>query len=151
MRFSRPLTTGLMLVWLVACAPTQENPASDLTPFEVIAHGQHSGFTMARSFEFNTARQFLDFWSIHNQYTQTPPPRIDFDSRTVLAVFMGEQRTGGFDIRIEKIREQETHVDVLVQLIRPARDSLRTMALTQPFMMVAISKTDKPVRYHFYK
>ena len=68
----------------------------------------------------------------------------------VIAVFMGEQHTGGYAIRINDIIEHEKMIQVNVVLIKPKPGSGRTMMITQPNMMVVMPRSKKPVIYQFW-
>ena len=67
-----------------------------------------------------------------------PPalPTIDFSRSCLVAVFMGEQPTGGYSITIQRMQayDQEVSVDLLVK--KPSRDDFVPLVVTFPGHLV---------------
>jgi hypothetical protein len=59
-------------------------------------------------------------------------------------VSMGEQRTGGFAIRIESVTIAGTTVTVTVKRSTPAPDAMVTQVLTYPSDAVRVRRADLP-------
>jgi hypothetical protein len=76
-----------------------------------------------------------------------PPPEVDFSANTVIAVFMGEASTGGYALRIYDIVETESSVIVKMEKTEPGPTCIVPQVLTQPYHMVQIAKTEKPVTF----
>jgi len=113
----------------------------------VLDHSQTSGITFQKFFEIRTAQEFEDFWIIHAQPTRKPQPKIDFKQEMVLAVFYGQQQTGGYDIYIHTVEELEEELLVKVHPVTPAPDSIRTMMISQPHMIISLPRIEKPVHF----
>ena len=62
--------------------------------------------------------------------------------RVAVAVFQGEQRSGGFSIRIERIERSGDQLVVHATFTEPAPGSMNTMALTSPVHVVSIAAAD---------
>ena len=58
-----------------------------------------------------------------------------------LVVFQGEKSTGGYDVEVLRIEDNEGKTNVLVKEIEPSKDSLVTMAITYPYTVVKFSGT----------
>jgi hypothetical protein len=72
-------------------------------------------------------------------------PRVDFEAEIVVAVFLGERRTGGHAIEVSKVEEhpETAQLKVYYREIAPPRNAIVTQALTQPFHIVKLGwKTD---------
>jgi hypothetical protein len=76
-------------------------------------------------------------------------PKINFAKQMVIGVFLGEQRTGGYDIRIEDIIEFENYLQVEILVTKPRPGSDRTMMITQPHMIVVLPQSKKQIEYTF--
>jgi len=74
-------------------------------------------------------------------------PKIDFEKEMVIAVFMGERKSGGYEIKITKIIKTEKEIVVEVEEKEPPRESLQSMALTQPYHIAVIKSSPLPVRF----
>jgi hypothetical protein len=77
---------------------------------------------------------------------KTEAPKIDFDKHMVLAVFLGRKNTGGYAVAIAKIEQKEKLV-VTVKETSPPPDAMVTMALTAPYHVVVVPKTEKAIEF----
>jgi hypothetical protein len=68
-------------------------------------------------------------------------PTVDFKNNNVVALFMGQQSTGGHSIAIDKLTIEGN--TAFVTVLKKYPEGMATMALTQPFYIAAIAKTDK--------
>lgn len=73
-------------------------------------------------------------------------PVIDFDKQMVVAVFMGRKMSGGYGIKIVKVEETDKLI-VTVKESAPQKGAMVTMALTSPYHVLVISKSDKKVEF----
>ncbi|HKY49625.1 MAG TPA: protease complex subunit PrcB family protein [Candidatus Limnocylindria bacterium] len=64
------------------------------------------------------------------------------DGRVAVAAFQGEQRSGGFSIKIERIQRTGDQLIVHAKFSEPAPGSMNTMALTSPVHVVSIAAAD---------
>jgi hypothetical protein len=62
--------------------------------------------------------------------------------RVAVAAFQGEQTSGGFSIRIERIERNGDQLVVHAKFSEPAPGSMNTMALTSPVHVVSIAAAD---------
>ena len=72
-------------------------------------------------------------------------PAVDFAKKNVVAVFMGQKSTGGYSIMIEKMDVKDNTVYLKKKEIAPDADGMATMALSAPYVLVSVPKTDKVV------
>lgn len=70
---------------------------------------------------------------------------VDLHRNTVIAAFLGQRPTGGYNIEIGQAVETAKRVDMGSTLTEPGPTCRVTMALTSPYQIVAIPKTDKLV------
>lgn len=136
----------VLLFCLAACA-TGETNEQQFIKFKVLDHSQTSGITFQKFFEIRTEQEFEDFWIINAQPTRKPQPKIDFKQEMVLAVFYGQQQTGGHDIYIHTVEELEEELLVKVRPVAPAPGSIRTMMISQPNMIISLPRIEKPVHF----
>ena len=62
--------------------------------------------------------------------------------RVLIAVFQGEQRTGGYGVRITSIERANDQLLVTATFTEPKLDSIVTQALTSPAHIVSIAAAD---------
>lgn len=65
---------------------------------------------------------------------------IDLEKHNLVAAFMGEKNTGGYDIDIDKVTFFPTKVEVGFKEIFPEKGAMVTMAFTSPYVFVAVPK-----------
>jgi hypothetical protein len=142
---------SLILLLLVTGCATETATATnvgDIT-FRVLSQGQSSGLTQQKFLTLRSTTEFAEFWRVHTAINPAPLPKINFQKHMIIAVFMGEQRTGGYAISIEKITELEKELQVLVRLVKPKPNTNRIMMITQPHMIVALARSNKSVTFKF--
>lgn len=77
---------------------------------------------------------------------------IDFGRDMVVAVFLGTRNTGGHQVKIEEIRLEPTHTEVVYNEVRPNPTGAVTQMLTNPYVIAVIAQSPTPVvfsRGHF--
>ncbi len=112
--------------------------------------GYFCGYTEPSRLVIKTEDQWGEVWrKVHRLQIPRPElPKIDFEKEMVIAVFMGEQMSGGYGIKIIRITKTEEEIVVEVEEKEPPPGSLRTMVLTQPYHIVVIKESSLPVRFH---
>lgn len=75
----------------------------------------------------------------------TSIPSVNFNNETVLAVFEGRQNTGGFNIEVTNVKDFPSFVRVTIQETIPGSGCVVSQAVTSPFDIVGIPKTEKRV------
>ncbi len=73
-------------------------------------------------------------------------PEIDFQKHMVIGVFMGTRPSGGYSVKLARIVENDK-IKVFVRQQSPGPDDMVTMALTSPFHVVVVPRSEKPVEF----
>ncbi|KAF2519250.1 protease complex subunit PrcB family protein [Flavobacterium salilacus subsp. salilacus] len=84
-----------------------------------------------------------EFEALCNELTIEEVPEVDFSKNSVVAVFMGQKRSGGYSITIKKVEIDGNTANILVKNTVPEPGAMVTMALTAPYCMAVIPKTEK--------
>ena len=73
---------------------------------------------------------------------------VDFEEHTLICVFAGDQDAEGYAVRIRGITEDEAGSLLChYSLEEPSRRRMMMGGMSQPYMIVAIPKTDAEVRF----
>lgn len=72
---------------------------------------------------------------------------IDFYEYTFIYISTGTKPHGGYDVVIDKIIEMESKIEVRYVDKMPPENSAAYMAVTHPYIMIAIKKTDKNIYF----
>jgi hypothetical protein len=126
---------------------TVPNSKSGNIPVQKEWTGVQSGVAKPSNQVIEDAEAWRKIWKeIHARQKPAPDvPEIDFDKQTVLAVFMGRKPTGGYATKITRITDTGKRIEATVQEHAPGPGDIVTQALTSPYHMVAVPKTEKPV------
>lgn len=78
---------------------------------------------------------------------------VNFDRDLVVAVSMGEQTSGGYEMRISRMYQSGSEVTVVVDVERPSPGAVTTMVLTYPGHVVKVPKSrvraGEPITFRF--
>lgn len=140
--YPRQCTTEDGEVFTEVIEPTSPPPQS--IQFMPIDYASPSAEFMREQEEFRVI-QSEEEWN--EQFSQSPPPMVDFSKNTLLALFSGEKPSGGYFITVEEVVDVGDRVVVRVKQASPGEDCVTTQALTYPHTFVAIPKTDKPIEF----
>jgi hypothetical protein len=72
-------------------------------------------------------------------------PRFDFDRRRLILVSAGPRSSTGYAVRIVRITERRSTVDVLAKETAPSLDHPGVASLTSPYRLITIPATSKRV------
>ncbi|WP_298394096.1 protease complex subunit PrcB family protein [Flavobacterium sp.] len=81
--------------------------------------------------------------TVNNTSSSFTELNIDFDNYQLLLAFDQVRPTGGFSIAINNVTETANTIEATVNVTGPGE--IATMVITQPFYIVKIPKSTKPV------
>lgn len=123
------------------------NSGSDNTklPLEIVIDGTYSAVEDKREMLITTNDQYQSLMNeVYKNLDQMPRiPVVDFNKNSVVAVFIGERSNGGYMVSIDSINESSKNIHVNIIESTPGPNCMTTQALTRPFTLVKIPKTDK--------
>lgn len=106
--------------------------------FEILLQEQYGGWE-------EPANMIIDSQSglekMYSELNLADVPKVDFSTKAVVALFMGQKNTGGYSIGIKSVTINGDVAEVAILETKP--DGMATMALTQPYCIAAIPKTAK--------
>lgn len=118
-------------------------------PFETVFSGRHSGVYNQYFAVIRDSETFNEVWqrARARQYPTPAPPDVDFSHYLVIAVFLGEKRTGGYDISIAGLTRGWKGITATVRVQQPGAGCNTTQALTQPFQIIKTPATSAPIHF----
>jgi hypothetical protein len=119
-------------------------------PFQTLLKGNHSGIRERQFLVISSRAKWDDLWRSHSSLNlpKQELPAVDFESESVLALFSGEKRTGGYAIEVVKVEDDPAtaQLKVFYRETAPPPNAIVTQGLTQPFHMIKLArKADLPV------
>ncbi|MBU6400270.1 MAG: protease complex subunit PrcB family protein [Verrucomicrobia bacterium] len=137
--FTVPLT-GLVLALSVCGVVGGAEPL----PLRTLARGASSAITAPLRQVIKDRAAWELFWAKHtaNSLPPSQAPAVDFNRDMVIAVTMGQQRTGGYAIEIVRVEPVGPQLRVVVKPSAPRPGAMTIQALTAPFHFVAVPRSD---------
>lgn len=143
------LAVGCMAMMMVAaCAGqnvTGEDDVNQALETEQLAQGGNSSVRAERMTVIRDPQALAGVWSELGQAGDRP--EVDFDQEMVLAVFMGERRTGGYRVEVNDVARDGETLRVSVRMSAPGPNCMTTQALTQPYQIVRLPRVEGPVEF----
>lgn len=138
--------TGFSIDWTVT---RFETVVQDELDFTTISVGTYSGYTNQSYLVIQDSQAWVELWNQHVLFLADPLPlpEVDFAVNMVVAVFMGEARTGGYALRIYDIVDVGESIIVKMERTEPGPRCVVPQVLTQPYHIVQIAKADKPITF----
>lgn len=114
--------------------------------FHTIARGANSGYQTASQMVIDNAEEWASVWQQHASNIIPPPPvpGVDFTDDQVVAVFMGEKRTGGYSVEILTVETKRSEIDDLTSLVitvayrQPKPGDIVQEVITYPYHIITI-------------
>ncbi len=111
----------------------------------VISRAEMSMVDSPRQAVARSTAEWAALWRQHDW--DSAPPKIDFNTRTVIAVFLGSRPSAGFAVEIVGTREANGTLIVQWQERRPSRDSVSAQVLTSPAIIASIPKFAGEIKF----
>ncbi|MFN8577732.1 MAG: protease complex subunit PrcB family protein [Candidatus Sericytochromatia bacterium] len=113
--------------------------------FRRILNGEKSNIRNYETRVIDSQSDFIKLWDDHTGSKTNPLfiPKIDFEAKSVIAVFLGERPTTGFSIDIANIEETKDLIKVSLKENKPPSGSEVKAEVTQPFLIIETKKSNK--------
>ena len=120
-------------------------------PFVTVDKGFNSGIRERKFLVVKREQEWKKLWQAHrstvNPSKKLPP--VDFGQEMIIAAFLDEQRSGGYTVEITRIEEnaEKRQLTVFWREAKPPAGSMVIQALTQPYHIVKVKKSELPVAF----
>ena len=145
-----PKLIPLLLVLLMppsvsANAAHAASPAS----FIVLEQGSRSGISGQRFETIRDKTALHSLWQQHGKGISPQPamPEVDFNKDMVVAAYAGQKTTDGYQLNLVGLNRGKKQIDIRLSLTQPGPDCIVTQIMTQPYLLVKIAKSKKPVNF----
>ena len=133
--------TGLYVQAALEVDPAAYQAPAQQLAWEVMARGAQAVGYDTHAFRLVTNQdELLALWNqAHGSQLDVPPvPDVTFARETVLAIFQGQQPTGGHGIEVLDVVVDDAELFVNMRFLEPAPDAIVTQALTSPWVFVRV-------------
>lgn len=115
--------------------------------FRVIASGTASLITTTQNRVARDQAAWNSLWNEHLGAQKPPLPAVDFASEIVVGVFLGTRPTGGYTAGVLAVEAEGAGAKVSFEERQPGQNCITTQALTQPFVLVAITRVEGAISF----
>ena len=138
---NRVSLVGVCLLFL-SCKPVQQVVEKEKDHYEVVFKSQIGGkkeksTQVIKNYEdFNTLITALNI----GEESFGKLLAIDLEKHDLVACFLGEKSTGGYDIEIEDVLFTDTTAQIILKEITPKKNENVTNAFSSPYLFVLVPK-----------
>ena len=119
--------------------------AMQSTPIQTIATDAMSQIESPKQAVARTPAEWTALWRQHAG--ETPLPKVDFGSRTVVAVFLGTRMSAGYLVEITGTRQEKGALIVEWRERRPEPGTVTAQVITSPAHIATIPKFAGEIRF----
>lgn len=112
--------------------------------FTTVARGTDSQVSESREAVARSADEWRSLWSAHSVERA---PDLDVSRVTVVGVFLGTRPTGGYEVEITRVFQEGGATVIEYRERQPPPDAFLIQALTSPFHIVRIPRTDARIAF----
>jgi len=139
----------LLTTMLFSCKNSEPIAKEERIPFTAIKSGNNSSSEVYKTMVINNQEELIEAWSLFFvKFNRKPPiPNIDFTSKTLVAVFLGERNNGGYSIKIKSVIKTNDKIAIVTEETKPGSSCMSTSVMVYPFQLIEIPKTNKPFAF----
>jgi PrcB C-terminal len=138
----RPLVCTVAVLTLTACGgENRAFPYTDLTDKVGALE-----FTHITTRHFDNREELVEVLRRNNPGRRIRLPAIDFSRESVYLVAAGPRSSTGYELRVERVRDEGTRVVIAVREHAPKLSDRVAARVTYPFLLLSLPRTDEPVK-----
>ncbi len=132
---------GVFLLFL-SCKPAQQVIVKEKDKYEVVFKSQIGGKKEKSSQVIKNYEEFNALITSLNIGEESFGKllAIDLEKHDLVACFLGEKTTGGYDIEVDDVLFTDTTAQIILKEITPEKNQLVTDAFTSPYLFVLVPK-----------
>jgi hypothetical protein len=134
---------------VVSCTTPYEGKEPTPIAFTTIAKGDQSTVTQSDSVVISDVGTWEDTWDRLTAHliNPEPAPEVDFNEYILLAHFMGQKPTSGYEVEFTEVLEGATDISAAIREISPAPECMLAQVITSPYHVIQVPKTEKDVQF----
>lgn len=133
-------TLFIYCLCLISCSAQKTTSTNySAISFKQITSQSHGGFNEEQYLVIKTIEDLKKVYTQINLFRKPglPLPPVNFDNECIIALFMGQKKSGGYQIQIDSIKiKKDDSIEISVKETTP--QGIASMAITQPFSIYLI-------------
>ncbi len=156
-----PALAGLSATAAAGCGPTSQATTStsstahagadvgaDQQAYTRLLNSAHTGHTQPAELVLRDPEAFAAAWhQLHEGQPEGERPTVDFGSRMVVLLALGERGSGGHAVRFEEMVREGGDAVVRYTVTAPGPNCMTTQAITAPADVVSVPRVAGTVRF----
>lgn len=132
---------------MYACSATKTQVTNQNIDFKSVAKNTNGGIQELTQTFYTNQAAFEKAWKLawSNFSDPTPTPQIDFKKNTIVLVALGMRNNGGYQLKINSVREEASQIIVDYTEITPNPKCNTTQAIIFPYEFISFAKSSKKI------
>ena len=141
-KFKKMIPLFSICILFLSCKPAQQVVVKEKDHYEVVFKSQIGGKKEKSSQVIKNYEEFNALITDLNIGEESFGKllAIDLEKHDLVACFLGEKNTGGYDIEIADVLFTDTTAQIILKEITPEKKELVTDAFTSPYLFVLVPK-----------
>jgi len=135
----------LIIFSLFACTA---GGSSSMTKFETISKGIYSKQIEKAYFIIKDKESFNELLDKINSDTEIIDTDINFSEEMVVGVFLGEKQTGGYEVEVTDVLDQNDYIEFQIKINEPDPGEIVAQSITSPYHIIKLNKTEKEMVFN---
>ena len=141
-KFKKMIPLFSICILFLSCKPAQQGVVKEKDHYEVVFKSQIGG---KKEKSTQVIKNYEDFNALITALNIGEESfgkllAIDLEKHDLVACFLGEKNTGGYDIEIADVLFTDTTAQIILKEITPEKKELVTDAFTSPYLFVLVPK-----------
>ncbi len=117
--------------------------------FSEIKSGENSDYKKAQNLILTTQTEMDLAWGkMFAAYDRKPAiPMVDFETKQLLLIAMGEQPSGGYSSKVKSITSTPKGIVVTIEDVKPGKACNTTSSLIYPFQLVEMPNSEEAISF----
>jgi hypothetical protein len=133
---------AVLAAWLPSSCRSPSSSAAATPAILAQWSGPYGGTDAPATRAIKTAAEWSALWQ---QLGREPPRAFDAVKETAVALFLGQRRTGGYQVELIGVRRESDQLVVEYRENTPPRGAAVPQVLTAPWAVAVVSSTGVPI------
>lgn len=136
---------SLLIPILAVCALTANAQViftAKSAPMKVIQNGQYSNAQRQKVVQITDQGSFERYWSRElGQPPETAPKGLDFISKKLVAIHLGQRPSGGYRLLVQTIDNSRSNISIIRAIeFTPVPGTFVSQAITSPWVLIQVDR-----------
>jgi hypothetical protein len=142
----RRVSVSFLLLLLAGLALGQGGFGQSSIRWSGFKSGDHSNIRTARTLVINNEAEFQRYWLEHTGERTAPSSDIRWGQEMLVAIHLGERRSGGFSVRVERVERVRPN-EVRVSYVERTPSGVATTVIISPWEIIRMERVPGQITF----